>query len=267
MCFYEIIIYLLIKMISGLIFFILFYCIIKNFETEYTFNNMTDFKTSNITFLTYNIQRLPYMFRPNIDIKKLMKKYDVICLQENFCNIVGSNKISHGFHCISPGSSIFKLVDSGLSIYSKYPIEYIEFVRFSNLTSVDKLSDKGFLVAKLNDIIIVNTHLQATYELDKNNFDRSYKQLQQIFNYVKKYEKVLICGDINMNIHELNINNEYNKIIPPQPTHWSKMDSVFNHTSSKKYKIIYPIITMVVFIKELTLITLVVLRKTIIPII
>ena len=234
MSFLEIIIYVILNMITIFVFILLFYCVIKNVTTEYAFNKALDYNVTKIKVLTYNIQRLPYMFRPNIDIKKLMEKYDVLCLQENFCNIVGSNKISFGYHCISPGCPFYKLVDSGLSIYSKFPIKFIEFIRFNNLTSVDKLSDKGFLVVQLNDLIIVNTHLQATYELDKSNFERSYQQLSQIVDYVKKYEKVLICGDINMNIHELDINPEYNKIIPPQPTHWTKMNSILSRTSAEQ---------------------------------
>ena len=214
------------------IFILLFYCLIKNIDTEYTFNKVLDY--TKLKVLTYNIQRLPFMFRPTMDIKELMKKYDIICLQENYCNILGTNKFTFGYDSISPGCAIYKLVDSGLSIYSKFPIKLIDFIRFTNLTSVDNLSDKGFLVIQLNDLIIVNTHLQATYDLDTNNFERSYEQLSQIFDYVKKYKKVLICGDINMNIHEIKINNNFNKIQTIEPTHWSKMDSYLGQTSSEQ---------------------------------
>jgi exonuclease III len=232
MGFLEIFIYFIIIMIKFFLFILLFYCLIKNVDTEYTFNKALNYKVNEFKVLTYNVQRLPFMFRPTVDIKRLMDKYDVICLQENFCNIFGSNKISYGFNCVSPGSAFYKLVDSGLSIYSKFPIQFIEFIRFNNLTSVDKLSDKGFLVVQLNDLIIVNTHLQATYELDKSNFERSYQQLSQIVNYVRKYKKVLICGDINMNIQELPIENTFSKIYPPEPTHWTKMESFLSQTSA-----------------------------------
>ena len=84
--------------------------------------------------------------------------------------------------------------------YSKFPIKLIDFIRFTNLTSVDNLSDKGFLVIQLNDLIIVNTHLQATYDLDTDNFERSYEQLSQIFEYVKKYKKVRMIGCASLSI-------------------------------------------------------------------
>ena len=78
------------------IFFLLFYCLIKNINTEYTFNKVLNY--TKLKVLTYNIQRLPFMFRPTIDIKELMKKYDIICLQENYCNILGTNKFSFGYN-------------------------------------------------------------------------------------------------------------------------------------------------------------------------
>ena len=56
------------------IFFLLFYCLIKNINIEYTFNKVLDY--TKLTVLTYNIQRLPFMFRPTMDIKELMKKYE-----------------------------------------------------------------------------------------------------------------------------------------------------------------------------------------------
>lgn len=237
MGFLEIFIYFIIIMIKIFLFILLFYILIKSFKVKENFALSEKNKNINneIKVLTYNVQRLPYLIRPKVDIKKLMNKYDIVCLQENFCNIIGSNKSTFGYNCICPGGSIFKLVDSGLSIYSKYHINYIDFVRFNNLKSVDKLSDKGFLIVEINGIIFINTHLQATYNLKNNNFEESNEQLNQIFNYVKKYNKVVICGDINMNIQEFKF-DDYKNICPPYPTHWSKMESFISSTSAIERK-------------------------------
>lgn len=61
---------------------VLFYFNIKLFHTEKT----SPLKIYNLIaknrmrVLTYNIQRLPYLFRPTINVKQLMDKYDVVCL-------------------------------------------------------------------------------------------------------------------------------------------------------------------------------------------
>ena len=39
---------------------------------------------------------------------------------------------------------------------------------------------------QINDFILVNTHLQATYNLTKNNFEESHQQLDLIYEDVKK---------------------------------------------------------------------------------
>lgn len=188
---------------------------------------------NKIKVLTYNIQRLPYLFRPTINVDLLMNKYDVICLQENFCNFLGTNKKSFGYNYISPKSPFYKLVDSGLSIHSKVPLEFINFIPFHNLSSVDKLSDKGFLIVKLFDFYLVNTHLQAVYSHNDGNIINTNNQLNEIVNHCKNYNKIIIMGDFNMDLRNTTIQH-YKKIIPKQPTHWSQMNSIFNKSSAVK---------------------------------
>ncbi len=187
---------------------------------------------NSIKLLTFNCQRLPYLFRPNVDIDKLMLEYDIICLQENFCSLFGTNKIKK-YNCIHLSGSIYKFVDSGLTIYSKYKIEFIDFIRYNNLKNIDILSDKGFLVLKLKDIYIVNTHLQGSYSTLENPI--AQKQLKNIIDYLKNIEKVIICGDLNIQLNELNVPN-YNTITPPIPTHWEKLDRDFLSASSAEEK-------------------------------
>lgn len=183
-------------------------------------------RSNKLKILTYNIQRLPYLFRKNIDIDFLLTKYDIICLQENF-----NNREIHRCNSISPACRWFKLVDSGLTIYSKHNIEFIDFIPFNNLSSVDRLSDKGFLIVKIKDIYLINTHLQSVYseadDIITNN------QLQTIFNRCKHLNKVLICGDFNIDLRLFSENNGYFKtIIPNKPTHWNKQYSLFNSNAS-----------------------------------
>lgn len=193
-------------------------------------NNLPE--DNKIKLLTFNCQRLPYLFRPNVDIDKLISEYDIVCLQENFCSIFGTNKIKK-YNCIHPSGAIYKLVDSGLTIYSKYKIDFISFIRFNNLKNIDILADKGFLIIKIKDIYIVNTHLQGSYSTLEN--PTAQKQLESIINYVKNMENVVICGDLNIQLDKLNIPN-YNTIVPPTPTHWENLDRDFLSSSSAEEK-------------------------------
>jgi endonuclease/exonuclease/phosphatase family metal-dependent hydrolase len=182
--------------------------------------------------LTYNVQRIPYMFRKNIDIKSLLETYDVICLQENFTSFLGTNKNHFGCNCVMPGCNVFKLTDSGLSIYSRYDITYIDFIPFKNLRSVDKYSSKGFLLVQIKDIIFVNTHLQSIYKESDNEI--AMKQLQQILDKCSIFFKVVILGDFNLNLNYF-FNDEktnYNVIKSPIPTHWNKPYEKYNTYAS-----------------------------------
>ncbi len=193
---------------------------------------MYSLKNKNkIKILTYNVQRLPYLFRPSVNIDALMNKYDIVCLQENFCNFLGTNKKSYGYNYISPKCPFYKLVDSGLSIHSKIPLKFINFKPFHNLSSVDKLSDKGFLITKIFDFYLVNTHLQAIYSHNDGNVINANNQLNEIVNFCKNYDKIIILGDFNMDLQNTTIQH-YNKVITKQPTHWTQMNNIFNNSSA-----------------------------------
>lgn len=188
---------------------------------------------NKIRLLTYNIQRLPYFFRPKLNIIDLLEKYDIICFQEDFCPDIHPNELKY-FNIFHIGAdSHLKLVDSGLSIYSRIPLKFIDFVRFTNLGSIDKLSDKGFLVVKYKDIYIINTHLQASYNLTDGGSNIAKKQLQKIIKYLRKNEinKFIIMGDFNLELDKLKIKS-FEKLIPKEPTHYTEMSNIFNKTSS-----------------------------------
>jgi hypothetical protein len=205
---------------------------IKSKNIIYFYPNFIHNKKKSLKLLTFNCQRIPFYFRPNVNIKKLLCKYDMICLQENFCSIFGSNKkIIKNKNCIIPSGSIIKIIDSGLSIYSNFSFQYIDFIRFHNLQNVDKLSDKGFLIIKIKDIFVINTHLQSSYDSIKN--DNAQEQLNQIFDYMNNFNKVIICGDFNMNLFDIKLPVNYNITFLHKPTHWQEINnSIFNKTSA-----------------------------------
>lgn len=186
-----------------------------------------------LRFLTYNIQRLPYLFRPKLNIIKLLEKYDIICFQEDFCPEILSSDLDY-YNIFHIGAdSHLKLVDSGLSVYSRIPLEFIDFVRFLDLGSIDKLSDKGFLIVKYKDIHIINTHLQASYNLEDGGSNIAKKQFKNIIRYLNKnkIKKFIIMGDFNLELDKLDTKSLL-KLVQNEPTHYTEMSNIFNKTSA-----------------------------------
>ena len=229
-------------MLNIILILLLFYIFFtrKKFYTRIKQNIEFFPETNNLKILTYNIQRVPYFFlRPNIDINKLLESYDILCLQEDFYpNIFDKNLKNINVYHIGT-NKWFKITDSGLTIYSKVYLEFIEFINFKKLESVDKLSDKGFLVTKYLDTYIINTHLQATYYIKDLANSVAYQQLNEIFEYLnkKKIKKFIILGDFNIDLDKININ--YNKAYPNCPTHYSKMNSIIFNSSAVPKKNYY----------------------------
>ena len=186
-----------------------------------------------IKVLTYNIERIPIYIRPKVDIDKLIEKYDILCLQENFCNLIGSNKQSYDYNCVIPKGTFYKLIDSGLSIYSKYPIKYIDFIGFDKTSLIESFASKGFLVVQIADIVVINMHLQASLNIHNDNTNIALSQLNTILFYVKKHKfhKVLICGDFNLDLKQLSVNG-YNIVSTDQPTHYVDYYSYLNPKTS-----------------------------------
>ena len=217
-----------------IILIILYYCNYKKAVTLIKQNIIhPTINQDKLKVITYNIQRLPYLIRPSFDILHLLDKYDIICLQEDFYPSKKLTDINYNL-CHIGTNSIFKLVDSGISIYSRIPLEFIEFISFQNLKSVDKLSDKGFLVMKHKDIYFFNIHLQSSYFDSDNNGLSTVVQLNQITDYItkNKIDKFIIIGDFNMELDILH--TQYNKIVPDRPTHYQKPNSLFNSSAFHK---------------------------------
>lgn len=187
-----------------------------------------------IKILSYNIQRIPLYFRPNIDVKYLFEKTesDIICLQEDFTQISQSNLyINDEISIIRPSvSKYYKLANSGLTIYSKLKINNSIFIPFNSASYEEKIADKGFLIVELDNLILINTHLQYG---DNKCAD---KQINYIISYIKNNYKsnrrIAIVGDFNIDLRNITI-PYFDKIIPTTPTHYSsKKNPKFNTLAS-----------------------------------
>lgn len=225
--------YLLLILLFLLSSFIISYFLSKYYIKK--FNLITYPKKKNINILSYNLNRLPYTYKPlnfnNYD-------YDIICLQEYFQDIFKTRNRcleQSGYNYITTPSKFNFLADSGLVVLSKYPIEFIDFVPFKDRCSIDCLAEKGFLVVKIRKIFLINTHLQSCYNCNKKHINIQKKQVKQIEDYISldffSDKNVLICGDFNNNIFQITNFEGFKKIYHKSPTIWDNNKGIFSHTS------------------------------------
>ena len=152
------------------------------------------------------------------EIAKFLKEQsaDVICLQEAFdvdeiTPTIGIELQKLGYNVViaSKREKVLGL-NSGLVFASKFEIEDIDSIRFSNLISIDARAKKGVVNfnLKLNDhdtISVSNTHMQGSFKGNEKAVKVEMRKYQ--FNEIKEFnervidhEKVrdeFVIGDFN----------------------------------------------------------------------
>jgi endonuclease/exonuclease/phosphatase family metal-dependent hydrolase len=140
----------------------------------------------DIKLLSYNIFLRPPPVKNNEsdhkndrlkEFAKVLKDYDVICLQEmfGFLNkrkhklINCANKSGFGYYAESPSPSFFStyVADGGLLVLSRFPIVTSEFHTHPYGILSDSLAQKGWLYSKIQirdtALHLFSTHTQASY--------------------------------------------------------------------------------------------------------
>lgn len=151
----------------------------------------------------------------------LLRKYDIICLQEVFSALSNRRKkiiekaMEQKFKYIvgSPDPPILSgcILDCGLLILSKYPIVESDFFPFTEALYPDRATYKGLLYAKIqvsNAVInLFTTHLQSKHPTTSSQKYMDYRitrrsQLQEISSIIRhksnKDDFIIIAGDLNV---------------------------------------------------------------------
>lgn len=163
----------------------------------------------SLRVLTYNIQTFPWSMKSLHPLQTLAKDYDVIFLQECFSDTWQAlSEVLPDFYCFRGTLNRLNVMNSGLAILSRYPIDSGAFLEFShaNPWTLDILSEKGWLSAVLNVdgrmIRVMNTHLQSC---DFQRFDRTaLTQFDELCAYLSTvHEPYILGGDFNVDVHDL----------------------------------------------------------------
>ena len=166
---------------------------------------------SNISIVTYNIQKFPWSMKSFDDLHRMLKHYSIILLQECFDETFQSLEgYFPDYHICRGTLKGINIMNSGLVILSKYPITDVQFYLYkqSNPLTFDILSEKGILTAQIEingkKIYVMNTHLQSC---DFYRYDRyAVLQLDELNQYLThlrlREEKYIVGGDFNIDIQD-----------------------------------------------------------------
>lgn len=162
--------------------------------------------------LTYNIQKFPWSPKSLETLVTLVNDYDVILLQECFSDTWQSlSEVLPQLYCFRGTLNRLNMMNSGLAILSRYPIDSGAFLEFShaNRWTWDIFSEKGWLSAVINVdgtmIRVLNTHLQSC---DFDRFDQmALIQFDELCAYLSTvYEPFILGGDFNIDVRDLQAN-------------------------------------------------------------
>lgn len=194
--------------------------------------------------LTWNLLLLPNLVKTTLHDQRLpliterlkSSSYDFIFLQEVFTSS-GYNSIAKAlkakgyFDTGSPNRDFFKPVNSGVVIFSKYPLSQIESTPLKGSIASDFFSSKAIVsaVAKISEdlsIQLINTHLQSK-ETPKSVVTRKLQLFQLEEGFKKTSSKLktpmIFAGDLNIDrnlktestyMHNMLLNYKFNTSLP-----------------------------------------------------
>ena len=184
--------------------------------------NKSKNKNKNVSIVTYNIQKFPFLFKSFEPIKRLVENHSIILLQECYDEAFASLEDYFPNYYICRGSlKGINVMNSGLVILSMYPILETSFTRFNNYNALtfDRFTEKGYLTALIEingkQMMIVNTHLQSC---DFEEYDPiALLQLQELLEYAMYITTpYIIGGDFNIDVNECKTRNPV--LLIHQPT-------------------------------------------------
>lgn len=150
---------------------------------------------------------------------------DIVCMQEVLepkAARLLAQKLSPVYpHAAFNVGATGLLLNSGLMIVSKYPLEKPKFIPFSDACGADSWAKKGVLgvtVVLPGDwkVNILNTHLNSDSGLwgwNDGVLPLRLKQLDQVHHLASTFtepsEQTIICGDLNMPFVTMDIDDKY----------------------------------------------------------
>ena len=165
-----------------------------------------------LSVISYNIQARPVLDScawKSVRIGERLKEYDLIGLQETFHahDLLFEKNSVHGEVYFGKRRHFLKLVNSGLAILSRYPIEEVKAEYFEDEGSLEnRFGSKGVLMARIriNGSVLdfYTTHLAAGSPGVSG--EAREDELRQIAGFIRRNSPsgnaVIINGDFNLTL-------------------------------------------------------------------
>ena len=164
--------------------------------------------------VSYNVQVRPVLDDAGKlpEIGKRITDFDIVGIQELF---VGAERLKNAaggmnFRYFAPRRHIFKIVNSGLAVLSRYPVESTAQEYFQKEGSFENvLGSKGIFMTRIiidgQVLDFYTTHLAAGREKDSGAARQS--QTEQIIRFIQKHSPadhaVILTGDFNWKLNKL----------------------------------------------------------------
>lgn len=158
-----------------------------------------------------NIQNIPLAESQNKDYRKdrkdcltkLARRFDIAAFQEDFLErpSVREDGFNHMWKPHFTARRMLQTGSPGLSLQTDLPFERLPSARYSVCSGLvdrknDCLASKGYQIAKLGGIVIVNTHLDAGRS--QPDFKARRIQLEELAATLPESGPLLIVGDLNL---------------------------------------------------------------------
>lgn len=170
-----------------------------------------------LKILAWNIYMLPKAIRKSGQMQRVEPiakalndaQYDILILQETFyrkakCALSTALKSGYPYQ-VGPANNKKRGIklNSGVMIFSKSPIDFVEEIQFKRSSGPDKMARKGALMVSLKknkkNIQIIGTHLQADESNKKDKIRISqYAEINQLLQKnVNAADFQILAGDFN----------------------------------------------------------------------
>lgn len=150
----------------------------------------------NLTVLSWHLNLIPFKgpnkSRQIQDSFKLITEHnpDIICFQGiysllSYLRLKKKLESTYPYMSSVPQKNTLKLINSGLVIFSKYPIKNEYFKNYKKQANTSTLITRGFLVCTIQKLNFINTYLPIN--TDNKNLEPQHDNINQLFNSMKHY--------------------------------------------------------------------------------
>ena len=150
-----------------------------------------------------NLVHRPAVHRISNIMQNIPADIDIIVAQEVWGSaniesfLADARKLGFVHSVVGTVSTWWPLLGSGLVTVSKIPIEYSMLGQYTQYMNDERFCAKGFILTRINNMVIGNTHLQSGLTAKTVRQDQIRELIRHTVTFKEPGEACLIAGDFN----------------------------------------------------------------------